>query len=310
MMNNRKLVVRLKGGLGNQMFQYAAGRGLALRNGMKLMLDTQSGFVRDRVYRRTFSLDGFPIHAETVGALGQLPFWFEQGKRRYGLASSHAIENRPWGIFLYESENRFLHEIAEVPLPRNTWMEGYWQSEEYFAGYADLIAGEFALPEPAEPNFMAMGETIMSCNAVAVGVRLFEEVPGQDKSGVGGVTPLLFYEEAANLVARHVSNPTFFVFSTQGAPVWKKMNLPGPTYYITHDDGFRGALPRLWLISRCRHHILSNSCFYYWGAWLSERENPGNVIIACDLFPNKDTIPPRWMRYNIGTRLPTDVFSK
>jgi hypothetical protein len=135
-------------------------------------------------------------------------------------------------------------------------------------------------------------------DSVAVGVRLFEEIPGTDKSGVGGLVPLSFYEAAAHRITAHVEVPTFFVFCTDDAAVKGKLKLPGETHYVTHDKGFVGAAQRLWLISRCRHHIVSNSSFYWWGAWLSEYSNPGNTIIACNLFPNPDTIPNRWNQLN------------
>lgn len=296
-MSTRRLIIRLKGGLGNQMFQYAAGRALAVRNGMKLTLDATSGFIRDKIYKRSFSLSVFPIQAEKAGFLGQLPFWLEHTWHKYGSASLSPIVHRPWGTFLYETELRYFDEIASYRSDRHTWMEGYWQSEEYFTDCRDTIGHEFTLPAPIEPQFLSMAETIEACNSVAVGVRLFEEMPGVDQAGVGGVVPFSFYEDAASRLAHRVQDPTFFVFCTTAAPIQGKLRLPGKIYYITHDNGFEGAIQNLWLISRCYHHILSNSSFYWWGAWLAERRHPENVIIACDLFINRDTISARWERY-------------
>lgn len=297
-MSERSVIVRLKGGLGNQMFQYAAGLALALRNGANLKLDTVSGFARDSVGYRRFSLGEFPIRAGMVGLWKQLPFWFERIWNRNHRDNSCPIRERPWGDFISECRNNFHADVANCQITRNTWMEGYWQSEDYFADCKDIIAQDFALPAPHEFNFVEMANMIDSCNSVAVGARLFEEVPGNDKAGVGGLTPFSFYEDAANRLTNMAHDLTFFVFCTTVAPIRDKFNLPGKVYYITHDNGYAGAIQRLWLLSRCRHHVLSNSSFYWWGAWLAERKNPGNTIIAYDSFPNPDTIPSRWIRFN------------
>ena len=298
-MNKRRLIVRLKGGLGNQMFQYAAGRALAIRNDMELVLDTTSGFIRDKVYRRIFSLGAFPIQARRANFLEQLPFWTEHGRQKLATNKLMPITPRTWGDFLYETELRFMNQIAAYEARRPSWMEGYWQSEKYFADCKDVIAGELAFPTPDESNFLSMGRMIESCESVAVGVRVFEEVPGVDKSGVGGVVPLDFYEKAARWIVDTIKNPIFFVFCTTIAAVKDKLRLPGKIYYITHDNGFNGGFQRLWLISRCKHHIISNSSFYWWGAWMAEQKNPGGMIIASDMFPNVDTIPSRWQRLRV-----------
>ena len=293
-MTKNRLIVRLKGGLGNQMFQYAAARALAIRNNMELVLDNISGFIRDKVYRRTFQLNRFPVQVRPAPVFAQLPFWIESWREKLGFERSEPITIRPWGTYLWEKEPKFFIEIANYDLGRNTWMEGHWQSEKYFALYKDIIAAEFILPTPVEPNFLSMERMIESSNPVAVGVRVFEEVPGFDKSGVGGVAPFSFYEIAARSLADTIDNLTFFVFCTTIDAVKDRLRLPGEIIYITHDNAFEGSIQRLWLISRCKHHIISNSSFYWWGAWLAEREDPGGTIIASDLFPNRDSIPARW----------------
>lgn len=301
LMSHRRLIVRLKGGLGNQMFEYAAGRALALRNGMELVLDTTSGFIRDKVYHRRFSLGAFPVRAESATVLDQLPFWFEQAYHKYYPRLLSSITHRPWGTFLCETEPKFLDEIDSYALTKNTWMEGYWQSEKYFSGYGDVIGRELAVPEPVEPNFLSMAKVIESCNSVAVGVRVFEDVAEVDKEAVvGGVAPFSFYEEAANRLAERIHDPTFFVFCTTLSAVKDKINLPGQIYYLTTQNGFHDSVQTLSLMSRCRRHIISNSSFYWWGAWLAEHQNQTNIIIASDLFFNKDSIPLRWQLLDLA----------
>lgn len=299
-MRNRRVIVRLKGGLGNQMFQYAAARSLGIRTGAVLVLDVSSGFILDRVFKRAFSLEPLPINYRKAGFFDQLPFLVEQVRRRFGHNSS-LIRKRSWGLFIHEAELIFQPEIQTWRLVGHAWMEGYWQSEAYFSDHADIIASELAVPAPTQASFLKMARTMVECDSVAVGVRLFEEVPGASKGEVGGLVPFGFYEDAASILSAYVKNPVFFVFCTDGKAVRDKLRLPGKIQYVTHDDGFDGATRCLWLISQCKHHILSNSSFYWWGAWMAERNGPSKgVIIASDSFPNKDTIPARWLRLGIG----------
>ena len=294
-LKNKAVIVQLMGGLGNQMFQYAAGRALALRNNAELFVDANSGFARDKVYRRTFMLGAMPIAARRAGLGKQVPYWLEKLRERTTNASTDVIQRRPWGALIREPILEFQPLLLAFNTFDKAWMYGYWQCERYFLDYCNLISRELAPPVPDDAKFLAMAEKINSCNSVAVGVRLFEEIPGTNKSGVGGVTQGEFYTLAAQRLAQEINDLVFFVFCANQSPVLEEIKLPGPIYYITHDNGFKGAISTLWLISRCRHHILSNSSFYWWGAWLAEQQRPDTRIIASDLFVNKDCIPGRWI---------------
>lgn len=286
--------MRLMGGLGNQMFQYAAGRALALRNNMALVLDRMSGFSRDRTYQRAFSLGSFPFERAYASRFDQLPFWYEQIRSRLIRSLPLVIQERPWGLFIRETQQRYLESIITVSSNRNIFMEGYWQSERYFADYVELLGREFAPPTPKDDLYLSMARKIKGCNAVAVGVRVFEERPDKGKYVLGGLVPYSFYEYAAIQLSRKVKNPSFFVFSTDDG-VRGKFSLPGHVEYLTPSNGYGGEIKTLWLMSRCAHHILSNSTFYWWGAWLAERVHSDSIIIASNQFANSDCIPSRWL---------------
>jgi hypothetical protein len=292
-----KIVVRLKGGLGNQMFQYAAGRALALRNDASLILDTHTGFVRDRIYRRAFSLGAYPLAARAASVTDRLPFWDARWHGVVARAGENLFSSRPWGVYIQETEPRFLPAVQAINLTTDAYLDGYWQSEQYFHEERLAMRRELRVPEAVDTRFLAMAEVIRACDSVAVGVRLFEEVPGVDKNGVGGLVPMSYYEEAAARLAESLKNPVFFAFSIRDEGVKGKLKLPGPIHYVTHNNGYSGELQRLWLISQCTHHIVSNSSFYWWGAWLAEQEDRGSIVMAYDRFPNRDTIPRRWHRF-------------
>ena len=289
------LTAYLMGGLGNQMFQYAAARALASRSDAALYLDTVTGFARDKVFRRTYELGSFPIKATPAGALRRAFLPADAVIRKVRRAVKPPISARPWGEYLYEPTPAFSPAVAKHRIVRKTWMQGYWQDERYFADLRDCVRRELTPRMPLDPGFRRAGDQMESQSSVAVGVRLFEEVPGASKAGVGGLTPIEFFNRAAIQLAERVRDPVFYVFCTSKAPELESLSLPGPVHFITHDNGFSGSIRRLWLLTNCQHHILSNSSFYWWGAWLREAANPGCQVIASPLFPSPETTPSRWL---------------
>jgi hypothetical protein len=283
------------GGLGNQMFQYAAGRALAMARSAELALDTTTFFARDRVFRRSYELNQFPIHARDASFDEQWAFRFELAARRIAGGRTRQVTRRPWGRVVTEAEGT--PAIGGLDgNPRRVFLIGYWQTERHFSAIRATIAEELRPPASRRPGFLDMARALASPNAIAVGVRLFEEVPGATKEGVGGLVPIAAYIRAAHLIAERVRNPQFFVFSTVKSPLFEGLDLPGPVHYVTHDNGFEGTLDRLWLLSRCSRFVIANSSYYWWAAWLAESERPETTVAAFDKFPNPLTIPDRWIK--------------
>ena len=277
------------------MFQYAAGRALARRNKAELVLDTRTGFVWDRLFHREYELDRFPIQARKASLPEQLPFWLERLAHRADRRDFAGIAKRLWGTFLCENPKKFVREALDHQ-SQSLFVTGYWQNEAYFADVKNLLAQELRLPRVEKGRFPEMARKMEGCNSVAVGVRLFEELSGSTKTGVGGLVPMTQYTHAARSLTGTIPNPEFFVFCTSPSAALSELALPGPTHFLTHDNGFDGTLECLWLFSRCRNHVISNSSYYWWGAWFAEFERPETKIAAIDKFPNKATIPARWTR--------------
>lgn len=139
---------------------------------------------------------------------------------------------------------------------------------------------------------------MQQCESVSVHVRRGDYVTLASASAYHGLCTLDYYHRAIRHVAERVANPTLFVFSDD--PEWTKANLhsPFPTHYVDHNPAGK-AFQDLRLMSLCRHHILANSSFSWWGAWLS-RSN-GGLVIAPERWyavnrPTPDLIPARWIR--------------
>lgn len=292
----KKLTVHLMGGLGNQMFQYAAGRALAHKSSAHLFLDNSTGFKLDKIYKRNYELDTMPINAEIANFWKTVPFWTEKiWSKLLKTNKQRAINKRICTTVIKEPQASYLSEVGEFEINGNVWIYGYWQSESYFSDISNLIKLELTPPVPKEKQFQDCAELMKGCNSIAIGVRLFEEVPVVTQGSIEGVTPISFYNKATQELIKSINNPVFFVFCTSNSQKLSQLDLPGPVYYITHENGFVGAVHSLWLISHCKHHIIANSSFYWWGAWLAESRYGFSKIIASPLFPNKDTIPKRWI---------------
>jgi hypothetical protein len=177
---------------------------------------------------------------------------------------------------------------------------GYWQSPRYFEDIATSLQLELMPPAPAAANFRALGEELARSESVALGVRLYEESSNPGYHAFGGT--LKGIPEIRSAIERlRSARPAarFYVFCTHRAPLLEQLQLPADTVFVTHDDGYSGTLERLWLLSRCQHHLFTNSSYYWWGAWLSGavRSSEGQQIIAADNFINRDGLCAAWQRF-------------
>jgi len=295
-----RVVVRLGGGLGNQMFQYAAARATALRVQSELVLDISSGFSRDRVYERSFELDAFPIAGRSASRLERLPFLLGDGFRKVQLASNPGIHRRPWGTIVLDENRNFGEDIQIAASKGSIWMQGYWQSPNYFADQEQIIRFELMPPKPDLSVVQRMGEAMRSRPSLAVGIRLYEEsaVPtahmsdGQFKSASDiGI--------AVTKMAQTLNDPKIFVFCTHKSSLLSSINWPSEPVFVIADQGYSNSVNSLWLLTQARHHLFTNSSYYWWGAWLSGANyaDGSQNIVASNNFYNRDTLVKSWGRF-------------
>ena len=292
-----RLFVYLAGGLGNQMFQYACARSLSLRRGVELVLDNWSGFATDFQYRRRYELGALPVQARLAYPWERWPIWLHRWRHRRGRPQAGFLEEAWNRIFIYETEYAWLPLLGEVPLQRTAWISGYWQSPRYFSEYTDQICCELMPPPASQPHFVALANQLVATESVALGLRFYEE--SKDPNAHAGNKRLknAFQIRAAVTRLRSIRpRAKFFVFCTHRHRILKELNLPKDATYVTHDDGYTGSVERLWLLSQCRHHLFTNSSFYWWGAWLSRavRGIEGQTILAANNFSNRDSLCPGW----------------
>lgn len=287
------VIVKLMGGLGNQMFQYAAGRRLTHILSTELKLDI-SGF--ENYNLRKYELGSFNILEDfasprEVKALTSQKNGFLTGllrcllRRPKDLAPSH----------IRESHFHFDSEILN--LPNNVYLDGYWQSEKYFNDIEDVIRKEFAITVPQTGESQKMAELISSRESVSLHVRRGDYVSDLHTRKVHGTCNLEYYERAIAEIYSKVDKPHLFVFSDDME--WSKanLNISHPVVFVDHNN-FSRSYEDLRLMRQCRHHIIANSSFSWWGAWLSTYKN--KIVIAPKKWFNtleidtRDLFPMEW----------------
>lgn len=282
------IIVQILGGLGNQMFQYAAARRLSLRAHLPLKLDI-SGFVSYK--RRRFALAHLCVRDDhaTPDEVRSLRGWAPRVQRRMPqwarqmIASGHVIE----------PHYHFSPEILGIRRP--VYLTGFWQSERYFSDVEDVIRKDFAVSDPPTEKNRAILEQIRSAPSVAVHVRRGDYL--QAKAG-HGTCPAEYYRTAmAEMVQRCGGTVRFYVFSDDIE--WARENLDrGATVSYVDHNGPDEDYEDLRLMTSCTHHVIANSTFSWWGAWLGSATN--KIVIAPKRWfaggahDTRDLYPPGW----------------
>jgi hypothetical protein len=257
------VTVLLEGGLGSQMFGYAAGRRLALAHGVDLMIDT-------RLYR-TYTKFQPELHHFNVQA--KFPTW-EESERLCGPQNEHVRVVTP-------SHYHVDPAILEIDDP-NVMMVGNAISEDYFFDIIDVIRQDFTRKtQPVQYAIDSAGflEELMQrgYDPIAVHVRRGDKALDPTIKQVHGLATTEFYENAMMLMSRLVRNP-WFVFFSDGTD-WVRATLSRPNATIMEPPAGTPPVEDMMLMAKCRHHILGNSTYSWWGAWLSD-PHADHVVIG------------------------------
>ncbi len=284
------VVVRLFGGLGNQMFQYAMGVATALRRSDCLKLDVS--FFEDQTLRR-FELGDFAITAEIADQRELSPL------RQIG--AIRRIKERIFGRAALEliQERCFHFDPPHCSQKGDIYLHGYWQSEKYFADVSNVIRNDLKLKRERE-TVVKLATQIRSKHAISVHVRRGDYVDNSKTSEFHGVCQPDYYTKAISYITSRVPLNDLRVFVFSDDPAWVDSNLvlSVPHQVVSHEGLSPGE--EIHLMSLCRHHIIANSTFSWWGAWLNQR--PDKLVVAPRRWFNnpdidtRDLIPETWTR--------------
>lgn len=269
------IIVNLIGGLGNQMFQYATGRALSLRLSQSLRLDI-SGF------------DGYGLHQgfelSRVFACNPEIATDEDIRDLLGWRASRiARKLLLLPAFRWLQGDRLVvephfHYWPEITgLSRNFYLAGYWQSEKYFCDATESIRADFTFRPPLSKQNAELARRIGQTTAVSLHVRRGDYVSNAKANAAHGLCSLDYYRAAILQLAAHVERPEFFVFSDDIAWVKANLKIDFPCQYVDHNQGAE-SYNDMRLMSLCEHHIIANSSFSWWGAWLNP--NMDKIVVA------------------------------
>ena len=277
------IIVRLKCGMGNQMFQYAFGRALSLKYNTPLKLDLS--FLKNKNMGLNFVYRDYDLNLYNISE--DFDFTWDEinvlAEPEYGDLSF----NQKFVDFI---SNNFNKKIM---------IDGYWQTVNYFLGYEDQIKNDFEFRDKVElsnnQNILDMYNKINNSNSVLINVRRTDFLNG-DFHGVMGMD---YINNAVDIIKSKVDNIHFFVFSDDIE--WCQENIKFDNMTIV-DHSYKGDRfgYYLQLMKSCKHFIIPNSSFAWWSAWLSQSEN--KIVIApkkwlnSNLVYTNDLIPSDWIR--------------
>jgi len=297
------ILIHFLGGLGNQLFQYALGRHLSLIHNRPLRFDRSNyTAVKPDVKLgiRLFGLEAFSVSGKVATPDELEPFGKYRGNRP---AARFARLVNLWAPYCYshfirqpkDEVWRFHRRLLTSRLPGQVVIEGYWQTEKYFEDIAAIIRNDLTVRLPTAGQNAEMLADISGVESISVHVRHGDNATSAAKEF--GVLPIAYYEQAAALLMRRIRRPHFFVFSDD--PDWAKENLrlPGPMTFAVH-NGDEKSYEDLRLMAACRHHIIGNSTFSWWGAWLGKKDDqivyaPDKQVMNWD-YDYRDYYPRSW----------------
>lgn len=283
------IITKIIGGLGNQMFQYAAGKTLAHLSNTVLKLDVTS-FEEDNL--RNFELLNFNATIE-----------FATKPDIDSLLPAHYFEKAfqylsPLNKRSYYREKSFSFDEKIFKLGQNVYLKGYFQSEKYFLPAKDIIRKDFTFRNDIVNNLQGFCSTLKNANSVSIHIRRGDFFKDPEIADYHGTLGKEYYLSAIDLVRSKISNPVFYFFSDDID--WAKENLSVPNAIFISNHMTKNHFEDLYLMSQCKHNIIANSSFSWWGAWLNN--NRDKIVIAPEKWFNKgpkdtqDLLPTEWIK--------------
>jgi hypothetical protein len=285
--------------LGNQMFQYAAAKGLAIKQNTDLKID-----------KRYYDQNAPEGYFYGLGAF-HIPQLFASNSeiREYtGLSNSiiHKAIRKVYNKHQLNNDNyiydeRFFHYDEDLnKLGDKVYLRGYWQSYKYFSGIKDVIRTEFGFKFPIDVKQDAFAQQILQSNAVCISIRRGDHLWHPVTSKKYGHCNIEYYNKGLEIINAHENNLTLFIFSDDIEWCMQNIKFDYLTVFVKHQFTSPRFDYYLQLITLCKHFIIPVSTFPWWGAWLSNNEN--KIVIAPKVWftdpaiNTDDLFPDNWIR--------------
>lgn len=282
----------IHGGLGNQLFQYAIGRSISIKNGVKLKLDIS---LMNGYDLRTFGLNKFKFSGE-IATLSEVKYYSSNNKYFNKILQS-IYSKTPFGGNFYCEQNEFVFDPRVMNITKG-YITGYWQSYKYFDAIRSTLLKDLKIKEELNLKNIKVLEKINGSNSVSLHIRRGDYVNNSKNNRLYNVFGIEYYNKAINFINHKVENPYFFVFSDDLEWASENINIDGQVEFVNVNSTINPEFD-LMLMSNCKHNIIANSTFSWWAAYLNE--NSRKNVIA----PNKwmstisdleDLYPSNWIK--------------
>jgi len=279
------IIVKINGGLGNQMFPYAAAKAISLRNDTILKVDITE-FKKQKIHNgyrlNLFNIDENIASKSEINALKTSTNPFIRKLIRAGVLP----RMKTW----HSEKKGFKTKVdTDIFSHKELYLDGLFQTQEYFAHIRDIIVKDFALKDALSVKAELYMSLIKNSDSVSIHIRRGDFI------NLGWCLELDYYERAVKLISDRYPTSSFFVFSDDLN--WCKEHLTflkNPTFV----EGAKSEVEDLELMKNCKHNIIPNSTFSWWAAWLNQ--NSDKIVIAPKQWfkdnNDFDPIPKSWLR--------------
>lgn len=275
------IISQIIGGLGNQMSQYAFGRYLSIKNNTDLKIDISN---YEWYKTQPYLLNNFNIQSDIATKQEINSLRGNRILKKIGLSKKSYILEKGMGF-----------DKKYMDTQNNSYLEGYWGSELYFKDISDIICKDFTLKNPLDQHNSIIEHIIkLNQNSVSIHFRRGDYVSDMETNLIHGTCSQNYYNDTLKYIVEHVTfNPHFFIFSDDIKWVKNNFVCEHPHTFIETNGIYEG-YKDMYLMSLCQHHIIANSSFSWWGAWLGHNLN--KTVIS----------PKKWYNtnYNTNTLLP------
>jgi hypothetical protein len=308
----------LSGGLGNQLFQFSAAYAFSKQLGLNLKVDSISGFSRDSIYRRKFELEYVlkktniyrmsSLESKLLNARYKAAYILSNYSHKIGLSKSpwHGNQNTVsmhdyLGLrIIKENAYQYTHIANYYNCSKDNFLLGYWQSPQYFNQYESELSKILMPPLPESLDLVTIQQKIDFDSSIMVGIRLYEESPNPESHYLKPVDSRFSrINKTIAALADQLSAQEVHIFSSASRQSLNFISSPVKVRFFLANELNISPLETLWLLTRYKYYIITNSTFYWWGAYLSQYAHHSDantsVCYSDSSFINQDIYPTNWL---------------